>query len=122
MARVSGFGRETRYVRKLVLIGGAAVIGFLGASVAVLTSSQVSPEAIERSVDRSAVSLELAWSQPVASTYKSSVVWQSNASLCGPASIANAFRYWEKPPRANMSSLRARVGAGLVLHFRSDAG
>ena len=40
----------------------------------------------------SAASLELGWSQPVASSYKNNVVWQSNASLCGPASIANAFR------------------------------
>jgi len=79
-------------IRKLVLIGGAAVLGIIGTLVAVLSPSQVSSEAIERSVDRSAASLELAWSQPVASTYKNNVVWQSNASRCGPASIANAFR------------------------------
>jgi hypothetical protein len=33
-----------------------------------------------------------AWQMPVASTFNSHIAWQSNGSLCGPASIANIFR------------------------------
>ncbi len=36
--------------------------------------------------------LDRAWSLPVAATYAKRVDWQSNGSVCGPASAANLFR------------------------------
>ncbi|HEY8079749.1 MAG TPA: phytochelatin synthase family protein [Labilithrix sp.] len=36
--------------------------------------------------------LDRAWSLPVAATYDHRVVWQTNGSVCGPASLANAMR------------------------------
>jgi hypothetical protein len=36
--------------------------------------------------------LERAWALPVAKTYDHRVVWQSNGSVCGPASVANLLR------------------------------
>lgn len=36
--------------------------------------------------------LERAWALPVAATYRHEVDFQPNGSVCGPASVANAFR------------------------------
>ena len=36
--------------------------------------------------------IDRAWQLPVAATFKREIAWQSNGSLCGPASLANAFR------------------------------
>jgi hypothetical protein len=35
-----------------------------------------------------------AWELPVAKAYRPSLVYQSNGSVCGPASLANAVRSW----------------------------
>lgn len=71
-----------------------AIVPFLvlGAGAYVLSPPQVSPQAIETSVTRTPQLLDKAWSLPVAATYKHNVTWQSNGSLCGPASLANVFR------------------------------
>jgi hypothetical protein len=47
---------------------------------------------IERSVVREQTMLETAWHLPVASAFDRHVDFQSNQSLCGPASIANILR------------------------------
>jgi hypothetical protein len=36
--------------------------------------------------------LDRAWSMPVAATYGRRVIWQTNGSVCGAASLANAMR------------------------------
>jgi hypothetical protein len=63
----------------------------LGAIIFALSLSTVSPEAIQASVNRAPEMLERAWQLPVAASFKPNLTWQSNASRCGPASVANAF-------------------------------
>ncbi|MET0795150.1 MAG: phytochelatin synthase family protein, partial [Polyangiaceae bacterium] len=36
--------------------------------------------------------IERAWALPVAATYRHEIDFQANGSICGPASVANAFR------------------------------
>ena len=36
--------------------------------------------------------MERAWRLPVAATFDRRLAWQSNASRCGPAALANAYR------------------------------
>jgi phytochelatin synthase len=76
-----------------------AIVPFLilGAGAYVLSPPQVSSQAIETSVTRTPQLLDKAWSLPVAATYKHNVAWQSNGSLCGPASLANVFRSLGEP-------------------------
>jgi hypothetical protein len=62
-----------------------------GAAVAFIPPT-VSPEAIEFSVIRKPEFLNRAWNLPMADTFGHQVMWQSNGSLCGAASIANTFR------------------------------
>jgi hypothetical protein len=70
---------------------------FLGGAAVSFIPPTVSPEAIEFSVIRKPELLNRAWNLPVAATYGHQVIWQSNGSLCGPASIANAFRSLGEP-------------------------
>jgi Phytochelatin synthase len=79
-------------------IGLIAIFGALGATAVVLSPAKVSPQVIQTAVIRTSDLLERAWQLPVATTFNRKVVWQSNGSLCGPASVANAFRsLGEKP-------------------------
>jgi hypothetical protein len=52
----------------------------------------VSPDAIASSVTRAPELVERAWRLPVAATFDRQLAWQSNASRCGPAALANAYR------------------------------
>ena len=63
-----------------------------GAVAVVVDHSEVSPQAIASSVIRTPELLERAWGLPVAATFNRQLVWQSNISRCGPASVANAYR------------------------------
>jgi hypothetical protein len=80
-----------RWVRVLAGVAAAAVLG-AGAVTLLGMPAGVSSETIQRSVTRTPDLLQRAWSLPVAWTFQHQVVWQSNASRCGPASIANTFR------------------------------
>jgi hypothetical protein len=53
--------------------------------------------------------LDRAWALPVAATYERRVVYQSNGSVCGPASVANVLRSLGD---ANASQDRAIEGTG----------
>jgi hypothetical protein len=64
----------------------------LGAGVLVVGKSEVSPQAIASSVTRTPELVERAWLLPVAATFNRHLTWQSNASRCGPAAVANAYR------------------------------
>jgi len=64
----------------------------LGGVAVVVSWTKVSPEAIKLSVIHADDAVERAWKLPAAASFRHEVSWQSNASLCGPASLANAFR------------------------------
>jgi phytochelatin synthase len=88
--RTSQVGKRARYVG---LVGVVAVVAsLLGAVAVVVDHSKVSPQAIASSVIRTPDLLERAWRLPVAATFNRQLVWQSNISRCGPASVANAYR------------------------------
>jgi hypothetical protein len=73
-------------------IGLGLAAGLFGAAALVAEQSKVSPEAITSSVTRAPDLVERAWRLPVAATFNRQVTWQSNASRCGPAAVANAYR------------------------------
>ena len=66
-----------------------AVVGLLGgAALLIAGQSSVSQDAIQSSVTRTPELIDSAWKLPVAATFSRKLDWQSNASLCGPASLA----------------------------------
>ena len=76
-----------------LVLGFSAGIGLLGGVAYLLAAAPSVPsEAIQSSVIRMPELVEHAWQLPVASTFNRVVNWQSNGSLCGPASVANTFR------------------------------
>jgi hypothetical protein len=75
------------YATILVLMA----LGLLGWSGTFLWPPSVSQEAILSSVTRTPALMEQAWRLPVAASFRGQMVWQSNASLCGPSSLANVF-------------------------------
>jgi hypothetical protein len=85
-------GRQIGVAMKRIVIGVAVVLALLGAAAFLLAPPQVPPEAIQASVIRTPETVDRAWQLPVATTFKGDVDWQTNGSLCGPASLANAFR------------------------------
>jgi hypothetical protein len=72
------------------VIAGVGLLG--GAALLIGAPPKVSQEAIQSSVIRTPELIDSAWKLPVAATFDANVTWQSNGSLCGPASVANAFR------------------------------
>jgi hypothetical protein len=87
--RTSQVGKRVRYVG---LVSVVVVTGLLGAAALFIGKPRVSPQAIASSVTRAPELLERAWQLPVAATFNRELVWQSNISRCGPASVANAYR------------------------------
>jgi Phytochelatin synthase len=75
------------YVAVILVAAGLVASGAL-----LIAQSKVSPEAIASSVIRTPELLERAWQLPVAASFKRQLTWQSNASRCGPAALANAYR------------------------------
>jgi hypothetical protein len=67
------------------------VLAVAGVEV-VVSRTKVSPEAIAASVIHADDAVERAWKLPAAISFRNDVSWQSNASLCGPSSLANVFR------------------------------
>jgi hypothetical protein len=80
-------------MKRRLIAALAVCAGLIGGAAILLTSRPVvSTQAIETSVIRTPDLMERAWRLPVAASFGSSVTFQSNASRCGPASIANVFR------------------------------
>jgi len=79
-------------VKRKLLVGAALLVAFLLGAPFVLRPPKVPAEAIRSSVTRTPALLERAWALPAAAAYKRQLTWQSNGSVCGPASLANAFR------------------------------
>ena len=79
-------------MRRTYALIALLILGVLGWSGSFLWPPSVSQEAIQSSVTRTPALLEKAWRLPVAAAFGGEVRWQSNQSLCGPASLANVFR------------------------------
>ena len=79
-------------MKRKFLIGLFGLVGLIAMAPTVLRPPKVPAEAIQSSVIRTRALLDRAWALPVAQTYTRAVAWQSNGSVCGPASLANAFR------------------------------
>jgi hypothetical protein len=81
-----------RTVKIALFAGVLALITLVGSASLIVSQTKVSPDAVRSSVTRSAADVERAWKLPAASTFKKELTWQSNPSLCGPASVANVLR------------------------------
>jgi hypothetical protein len=79
-------------MKRKIVVALVIALGLFGAATAYVGQSKVPAEAIRNSVIRTEPLLERAWKLPVAATFGSELAWQSNGSVCGPASLANVFR------------------------------
>jgi hypothetical protein len=66
---------------------------------------KVPPESIQNRVVRDPELMQRAFEQPVAKTYGPSLHWQSNGSVCGPASLVNVFRSLDQPVESEKAVL-----------------
>src|SRR5215471_14183241 len=87
-----------------------SIVLALGGVGVVVSRTKVSLEAIELSVIRADDAVERAWKLPAAASFRHQVSWQSNASLCGPSSLANVFRSFGEYATSERSVL---AGTGL---------
>jgi Phytochelatin synthase len=79
-------------MKRAVSIAGVSLVAAVIAGALLLLPPTVSRESIERSVIQEQSLLDKAWRLPTASAFGHQVYYQSNPSLCGPASIANILR------------------------------
>jgi Phytochelatin synthase len=79
-------------MKRRYLLGVLLILGLLAAAPLAFMPAKIPRETIEASVTHTPALLDRAWQLPVASAFQRQVAWQSNASLCGPASLANVFR------------------------------
>lgn len=79
-------------MKRKIAVSLVIALGLIGAATAYVDQSKVPPEAIRTSVTRTNELLDRAWRLPVAATFGNHLEWQSNGSVCGPASLANVFR------------------------------
>jgi hypothetical protein len=88
-----------RRPRKRTVIVGlvAALLGFFVLRLTVFETRYDVPSIAATPSYQDPALLERAWNLPVASTYRHSVVSQTNASVCGPSSLANVFRSIDGP-------------------------
>lgn len=100
-------GRRILYSVAVLLLALAAGV-FI-----VIEQARVSPDAIRTSVTRTEDLITRAWSLPVAATFNHQVMWQSNPSMCGPASVANIQRSMTAS-RVIRKQRAERLGALLV--------
>ena len=98
-------------MKRTLSIAAVTLAAFVAGVIFVLPPT-VPPEVIERSVIHEQTLLEKAWRLPTASAFGHHVDYQSNQSLCGPASIANVLRLSKSPqtPRKKFLLIRRSVG------------
>ena len=82
-------------MKRTFSIAAVTLVAAFVAGVIFLLPPTVPPEVIERSVIHEKTLLEKAWRLPTASAFSHQVDFQSNQSLCGPASIANIRSFGE---------------------------
>ncbi|MCV3241043.1 phytochelatin synthase family protein [Mesorhizobium sp. ZC-5] len=75
-----------------LLVGLVAVLGLLAGGALFARPPSVPEEAIRTAVTRTPALMEQAFALPVAASFGRDLTWQSNASRCGPASVANVYR------------------------------
>jgi phytochelatin synthase len=92
------------------VLGAMAVALALGAVELVVNRTKVSAPAIASSVIHADDAIERAWKLPAAASFRHQISWQSNASLCGPSSLANVFRSFREDAASESSVL---AGTGL---------
>jgi Phytochelatin synthase len=97
-------------VGRMVALGCVVLLLALLAAAFMVMPSKVAPERIASAVDRDPALLEKAWHLPVAAKYRRTLEFQSNGSVCGPASLANVFRSLAEPAASEVSVLE---GTGL---------
>jgi len=78
-------------MRRLLAVG-VVVFGLFGGTAVYVHQAKVPAAAVQSSVTRTQALLDRAWQLPVAASFRQDLIWQSNGSLCGPASLANVFR------------------------------
>jgi Phytochelatin synthase len=103
-------GRMHRSIRLTLYASVVVVACIAGAAGFVISQTRVPPEAINAAVTRREEAIERAWQLPVASTFNREMEWQSNASLCGPASLANIFRSLGDDNTARVETVLAGTG------------
>lgn len=102
--------RATRIALSAVVV---ALVGLIGAGVVVVGQSKVDPDAIRTQVTRTETAIAAAWRLPAAAAYRPHFIWQSNGSLCGPASVANALKSLGEAP-ASESDILSGTGRCLT--------
>jgi hypothetical protein len=88
-----------------ILAASVVTLGLLGGGLFLLLPARVDPDVIRISVIREVAVVDRAWQLPVASTFSRRLNWQSNGSLCGPASLANVYRSLGEPARTEADVL-----------------
>jgi len=88
-----------------------------GAGYALQSSAKVKPETIQSSVTRTPQLLDRAWALPAAAAFGRELRSQTNASFCGPASLANVFRSLGEPATTEATVLEGtgKCLAGMCL-------
>src|SRR5262245_36994728 len=107
-ARAAMQSKTKIWTAALAAVMVSVVLAVAGVGV-VLSRTKVSPEAIASSVIHADDAVERAWKLPAAASFRHEVSWQSNASLCGPSSLANVFRSLDEDA-ANERSVLAGTG------------
>ena len=87
-----------------------SIVLALGGVGVVVSRTKVNSEAIELSVIHTEDAVERGWKLPAAASFRHGVNWQSNASLCGPSSLANVFRSFGEDATSERTVL---AGTGL---------
>lgn len=96
--------------RTILYSGVVLLLAVCAGLFALVEQSRVSPDAIRSSVTRNETLMNKAWSLPVAATFERKVTWQSNPSMCGPASVVNIQR---SMTASRMSERSVLKGTGL---------
>jgi hypothetical protein len=96
--------------RKILYTGASLAFALVVGLFVLAEQTRVSPDVIRTSVTRTDSLINEAWSLPVAATFKREVRWQSNPSMCGPASVANIRRSMTASDASESSVLK---GTGL---------
>jgi hypothetical protein len=91
---------------KRLLIVPVLLLVLVGSPLLLLAPPSVPQAAIQTSVNRVPDLMDAAWRLPVAASFDRQVSWQSNRSLCGPASLANIFRSLGEPATTEATVLQ----------------
>jgi hypothetical protein len=92
-------------MKRKTLVGLVGVVLLIGSAPLWMKSPKMSATAIASSVIRTPALMQRAWALPAATSFRHEFHSQSNASVCGPASLANVFRSLGEPATTEASVL-----------------